>query len=123
MGAEKTTTTMVAGPGGDFGLTAGSDGDNKEWYDSLNAAFNPSEESGKPQGFLSDFSGLFDANVKIKKGALDEALKKVTADASDPAALAKYQAALAEYTLYRNAQSNAVKAYKDVDANTIRNFN
>lgn len=77
----------------------------------------------KTEGFLTEFSNLFNENVVIKKHTLDEALKKVNEDASDPKALATYQAALGEYTLYRNAQSNAVKAYKDVDANTIRNFN
>jgi type III secretion protein F len=108
---------------GDFGIdtNASGDADQKKlaenWSKELESAFSAD------QGFLSGFSGLFDKNVKVKKGALDDALKKVTADASDPEALAKYQAALAEYTLYRNAQSNAVKAYKDVDANTIRNFN
>jgi type III secretion protein F len=110
---------VVKTPGGDFGTTtATADNEGKDWFKLLTTGFE-----GKDQGFLSDFSGLFDANVKIKKGTLDKALQAVTADASDPAALAKYQAALAEYTLYRNAQSNAVKAYKDVDANTIRNFN
>jgi type III secretion protein F len=111
-------STVSAAPinKGDFGdhldTTTAAD-----WTKALEGAFS------NDKGFLSGFSSLFDKNVKVKKGALDDALQKVTADASDPEALAKYQAALAEYTLYRNAQSNAVKAYKDVDANTIRNFN
>jgi type III secretion protein F len=75
------------------------------------------------QGFLEALSDVFNRNVVIKKGTLDAALEAISGDASNPELLAKYQAALAEYTLYRNAQSNAVKAYKDVDANTIRNFN
>jgi type III secretion protein F len=83
----------------------------------------PTPGALKTEGFLEQLSNLFSENVVIKKKALDEAMKKVGEDASDPEALAKYQAALGEYTLYRNAQSNAVKAYKDVDANTIRNFN
>ncbi|HEY4317744.1 MAG TPA: type III secretion system needle filament subunit SctF [Herbaspirillum sp.] len=109
---------------GDFGVDLNSKAEDaaskklaENWSAELKTAFSDG------QGFLSGFSSLFDNNVKVKKGALDAALQKVTADASDPEALAKYQAALAEYTLYRNAQSNAVKAYKDVDANTIRNFN
>ena len=73
--------------------------------------------------FLSTLSGAFDSGVTQLKKKLNQAFHTVTHNASDPAALAAYQAALAEYTLYRNAQSNAVKAYKDVDANTIRNFN
>jgi type III secretion protein F len=83
----------------------------------------PAPGSAKTEGFLDELSNMFSQNVVIKKKALDEAMKKVGEDASDPEALAKYQSALGEYTLYRNAQSNAVKAYKDVDANTIRNFN
>jgi type III secretion protein F len=75
------------------------------------------------KGFLEALSDVFNRNVVIKKDTLDEALEAISGDASNPELLAKYQAALAEYTLYRNAQSNAVKAYKDVDANTIRNFN
>ena len=80
-------------------------------------------KSSSNDRFLTTLSDTFADNVLVKKGALDAAFAAVTADASDPTALAKYQAALGEYTLYRNAQSNAVKAYKDVDANTIRNFN
>ncbi|EGJ06158.1 type III secretion system needle filament subunit SctF, partial [Escherichia coli] len=41
---------------------------------------------------------------------------------SDTKFLAEYQSALAEYTLYRNAQSNVVKAYKDLDSAIIQNF-
>ncbi|MGL4604468.1 MAG: type III secretion system needle filament subunit SctF, partial [Iodobacter sp.] len=40
----------------------------------------------------------------------------------DPKNLAAYQAVLSEYNLYRNAQSNVVKVYKDIDAAIIQNF-
>lgn len=73
--------------------------------------------------FLSTLSGEFDKNVVDLKKNLDSAFAEIKANASDPTALAKYQAALAEYTLYRNAQSNAVKAYKDIDMAIVRNFN
>ncbi|VEB43059.1 type III secretion system needle complex protein PrgI [Chromobacterium violaceum] len=43
-------------------------------------------------------------------------------DAIRPKLLAKYQSKLSEYNLYRNAQSNAVKAFKDIDAAIIQNF-
>lgn len=78
-----------------------------------------------PEGkrFLSTLSGEFDSNVVALKTNLDDAFAEIKANASDPTALAKYQAALAEYTLYRNAQSNAVKAYKDIDMAIVRNFN
>lgn len=73
--------------------------------------------------FLSSLSGQFDDNVIALKNNLDAAFAEIKKNASDPTALAKYQAALAEYTLYRNAQSNAVKAYKDIDMAIVRNFN
>lgn len=73
--------------------------------------------------FLSTLSGEFDDNVTALKTNLNAAFAEIKSNASDPTALAKYQAALAEYTLYRNAQSNAVKAYKDIDMAIVRNFN
>ncbi len=73
--------------------------------------------------FLSSLSNEFDKNVTALKKNLDDAFAEIKSNASDPTALAKYQAALAEYTLYRNAQSNAVKAYKDIDMAVVRNFN
>ena len=108
---------------GDFGIDTNATGDADqqkiaaEWTTQLGQSFSDKN------GFLSGLSNLFNERVVVKKGALDKALEAVTSDASNPKALADYQAALSEYTLYRNAQSNAVKAYKDVDANTIRNFN
>lgn len=73
--------------------------------------------------FLSTLSGEFNTNVAKLKENLDVAFTEIKKNASDPTALANYQAALAEYTLYRNAQSNAVKAYKDIDMAIVRNFN
>jgi type III secretion protein F len=116
-------TKKIDGAGGDLGQTTVDDSSGQSAWNTLLEKTFVTDAGTNNRGFLSSFSSLFDTNVKVKKGALDDALQKVTADASDPEALAKYQAALAEYTLYRNAQSNAVKAYKDVDANTIRNFN
>ncbi|EGY1365667.1 type III secretion system needle complex protein [Salmonella enterica subsp. enterica serovar Kentucky] len=51
-----------------------------------------------------------------------EALDKLAAKPSDPALLAAYQSKLSEYNLYRNAQSNTVKVFKDIDAAIIQNF-
>ncbi|WP_101889944.1 type III secretion system needle complex protein, partial [Escherichia coli] len=66
--------------------------------------------------FLSD-QGVDDLNQQVEK-----ALEDLATNPSDPKFLAEYQSALAEYTLYRNAQSNVVKAYKDLDSAIIQNF-
>ena len=71
-----------------------------------------------PETFnLAVNSGVTNLNTE-----LDEALKLLTADPSNPELLAKYQSRLSEYTLYRNAQSNVVKVYKDVASAIITNF-
>ena len=61
-----------------------------------------------------DISKQFDQGVDDLNQQVEKAL--------DPKFLAEYQSALAEYTLYRNAQSNVVKAYKDLDSAIIQNF-
>ncbi|WP_019101639.1 type III secretion system needle complex protein, partial [Chromobacterium haemolyticum] len=50
------------------------------------------------------------------------ALKKLNGNPSNPQLLADYQSKLSEYNLYRNAQSNTVKVFKDIDAAIIQNF-
>ncbi|MFP2423406.1 type III secretion system needle complex protein [Pseudescherichia vulneris] len=73
-------------------------------------------------GFLSEMSSSFDAGVTNLNIQLDEALTELTGDPSNPELLAQYQSRLSEYTLYRNAQSNVVKVYKDVASAIITNF-
>ncbi|WP_440864922.1 type III secretion system needle complex protein [Symbiopectobacterium purcellii] len=73
-------------------------------------------------GFLSKKSSDFDDGVKDLNTELDAALTKLQADPSNPELLAIYQSRLSEYTLYRNAQSNVVKVYKDVGSAIIANF-
>ena len=73
-------------------------------------------------GFLSDMSGTFDEGVTQLNSELTDALSELTKDPSNPELLAKYQSRLSEYTLYRNAQSNVVKVYKDVASAIITNF-
>ncbi|EUD04243.1 type III secretion system needle complex protein [Providencia alcalifaciens] len=73
-------------------------------------------------GYLDDVSLTFDQGVKDLQGQIDEALKKLSERPSDPALLAQYQSKLSEYNLYRNAQSNTVKVFKDIDAAIIQNF-
>lgn len=83
---------------------------------------NVRAEDDKWNGFLSDSSAGFDKGVVELNASLDAALEKLKADPSDPQNLAQYQSRLSEYTLYRNAQSNVVKVYKDVDSAIISNF-
>ncbi|QZN94796.1 type III secretion system needle complex protein [Symbiopectobacterium purcellii] len=73
-------------------------------------------------GFLSNKSSTFDNGVVELNSELELALKELAADPSNPELLATYQSRLSEYTLYRNAQSNVVKVYKDVGSAIITNF-
>ncbi|WP_395490294.1 type III secretion system needle complex protein [Cedecea davisae] len=73
-------------------------------------------------GFLSHTSHTFDEGVTELNTELGDTLKKLTEDPSNPQLLAEYQSRLSEYTLYRNAQSNVVKVYKDVASAIITNF-
>lgn len=73
-------------------------------------------------GYLVKTAASFDNGVKEMNIALDNILGELTKDPSNPVLLAKYQSLLSEYTLYRNLQSNVIKALKDVDNNIISNF-
>lgn len=72
--------------------------------------------------FLGTVSGGFERGAAEMMNALNEAEKKLEEDPSNPATLANYQAKLQEYTLFRNAQTSTVKAYKDIGAAIIQNF-
>lgn len=74
------------------------------------------------KGFLTGKSKSFDDGVSQLNADLTTALNNLTKDPSNPQLLAQYQSLLSEYTLYRNAQSNVVKVYKDVGAAIITNF-
>jgi len=73
-------------------------------------------------GFLSNKSDSFTLGVENLNIGLQKSLDDLTSNPSDPALLAAYQSLLSEYTLYRNAQSNVVKVYKDVGSAIIQNF-
>ncbi|MEQ5075966.1 type III secretion system needle complex protein [Providencia alcalifaciens] len=73
-------------------------------------------------GYLDDVSRTFDTGVNDLQKQIDEALDELSKKPSDPALLAQYQSKLSEYNLYRNAQSNTVKVFKDIDAAIIQNF-
>ncbi len=82
----------------------------------------PARVPGDQTMFLDAASALFDAGVTDLQANLRAAQVDLVNDPSNPSVLAKYQSLLSEYTLYRNAQSNVVKTYKDVDSAIIQNF-
>lgn len=79
---------------------------------------------GIPIDFSDDFLGrqaqAFEDGASKLKEKLDEALEKLKDDASDPGLLASYQAAFSSYTVFRNAQTNTIKGFKDIDMAIIQ---
>lgn len=73
-------------------------------------------------GFLTHQSGEFNAKVMSLNDDLEKALKNLHGDPSNPVYLSTYQSLVSEYQLYRNAQSNITKTYKDVSSAIISNF-
>lgn len=77
-----------------------------------------------PIDFVDDFLGRqaagFELGAQNLKIALDEALAKLKGDASNPTLLAEYQAAFSSYTVFRNAQTNTIKGFKDIDMPIIQ---
>lgn len=79
---------------------------------------------GRPIDFPDDFLGrqaaAFENGAASLKTALDKALEDLKKDASDPGLLAAYQAAFSSYTVFRNAQTNTIKGFKDIDMAIIQ---
>lgn len=73
-------------------------------------------------GYLDELSNQFATGVEDLQTQVDDALTALAKKPSDPQLLAAYQSKLSEYNLYRNAQSNTVKVFKDIDAAIIQNF-
>lgn len=72
--------------------------------------------------FIDRIKSAFDSGAANLTNELNVAEGNLEASPSDPSVLANYQARLAEYTLYRNAQTSTVKAYKDIASAIIQNF-
>lgn len=72
--------------------------------------------------YLDQVSSGFEDGAKRMITELNKAEEDLKKDPSNPAVLANYQAKLQEYTLFRNAQTSTVKAYKDIGAAIIQNF-
>lgn len=83
---------------------------------------NP-DQIAVPIEFHNDFLGnqahFFETGAKGLKDALDEALKALQGDASNPSYLAAYQAAFSSYNIFRNAATNTVKGFKEIDTAII----
>ena len=73
-------------------------------------------------GYIDDIKTKFDTGVQDLSEQVEKALEELSKNPSDPSLLATYQSKLSEYTLYRNAQSNIIKAYKDLDSSIVQNF-
>jgi type III secretion protein F len=81
-------------------------------------------EIGNPIAFPDDFLGRqaqsFETGAVKLQAALDEALDKLRSNPSDPGFLAAYQTAFSSYTVFRNAQTNTIKGFKDIDMAIIQ---
>lgn len=64
----------------------------------------------------------FHKPVRTQSNNLSKALEALKADTSNAAALAEYQAKLAEYNITRNAQSTSIKVVKDLAMSIIGNM-
>ncbi|MES3566920.1 type III secretion system needle filament subunit SctF [Citrobacter freundii] len=73
-------------------------------------------------GYISNMSLGFEQGTQDLRLSLDQTLEVLQKDPSNPGNLAAYQSALSEYTLYKNAQSNVVKSFRDIDQGIIANF-
>lgn len=73
-----------------------------------------------PDDFLGEQAAAFEAGAQKLKEALDKALEDLKKDASDPGLLAAYQTAFSSYTVFRNAQTNTIKGFKDIDMAIIQ---
>ncbi|HEK0776591.1 type III secretion system needle filament subunit SctF [Proteus mirabilis] len=71
---------------------------------------------------ISKVDQYFHQPVKIQSNELSKALEALKADTSNAAALAEYQAKLAEYNITRNAQSTSIKVIKDLAMSIIGNM-
>ncbi|WLG97511.1 type III secretion system needle filament subunit SctF [Pseudomonas sp. FP198] len=70
--------------------------------------------------FLGQQAQAFESGAVELKRILDKALEDLKGNASDPSMLAAYQAAFSSYTVFRNAQTNTVKGFKDIDMAIIQ---
>ncbi|WP_336192658.1 type III secretion system needle filament subunit SctF [Hafnia paralvei] len=70
--------------------------------------------------FLVDISEKFESHATQLYTDLQSAEADLEKSPSDPAVLAKYQAALQEYTTDRNTQASVIKKYADTVATMLQ---
>jgi len=74
----------------------------------------------EPISFHDDFLGKqadgFEKGASDLKTKLDAALGVLHDDASNPSALAAYQAAFSSYNVFRNVATNTIKGFKEIDS-------
>ncbi|KVD78005.1 type III secretion system protein PrgI [Burkholderia sp. ABCPW 14] len=83
---------------------------------------NLTDDLGVYDGYVEDIGESFDSGVLDLSDQLAKAQQDLENNPSDPTYLARYQEVMSEYNLYRNAQSSAVKAMKDIDSSIVSNF-
>ncbi|MGL9725163.1 type III secretion system needle filament subunit SctF [Sodalis sp. (in: enterobacteria)] len=66
--------------------------------------------------FIDNIAKDFDTGAQTMMEQLEKAREKLNKSPDNPSVLAEFQAKLSEYTLFRNAQSSTVKAFKDIGA-------
>ncbi|WP_084007842.1 type III secretion system needle filament subunit SctF [Erwinia piriflorinigrans] len=79
-------------------------------------------EGSTDQYFIGQISTGFESGALDMMNALNAALEQLKQDPSNPSVLANYQSKLQEYTLFRGAQSSAVKAYGSIGKEIIQKF-
>ncbi|MBI6217426.1 type III secretion system needle filament subunit SctF [Proteus sp. DFP240708] len=71
---------------------------------------------------INQVDSYFQEPVQKQSEALKIALNALKTDTSNAAALADYQAKLAEYNITRNAESTSIKVVKDLAMSIIGNM-
>ncbi|MCK3838838.1 MULTISPECIES: type III secretion system needle filament subunit SctF [Pseudomonas] len=69
--------------------------------------------------FLGKQAQLFETGAKDLKDKLDKALVDLHGDPSNPTLLASYQSTFSSYNIFRNAATNTVKGFKEIDTAII----
>lgn len=72
-------------------------------------------------GTLVEMVAVYEQSLAGLQNVLDQALIDVETNPSDPGALARYQAAMADYTTFKQWVSTLIKSYFGINSSTLRN--
>lgn len=111
MSIHRSENTSGSAAGGTAPGTLESTTDNKSGH-----------KWSKNDWFIDNIAEGFNKGAKKMMRQLENAREELSKKPDDPSVLAEFQAKLSEYTLFRNAQSSTIKAFKDIDAAIIQNF-